>query len=104
MTAPAGSGPTIPDVRICPQCGQGEAGVTDSRPTARLGAIRRRRVCAACNFRWTTLEIAESTIDDMIDAARANWSAELEKSALVAIRLKEAIDHRSAERPPYDEH
>lgn len=83
-----------PDVRICPRCGHGEAGVVDSRHTGRFGAIRRRRACAACSYRWSTLEIAESTIDDMISAARANWTAELEKSALVSVRLKEALDHR----------
>jgi transcriptional regulator NrdR family protein len=95
------SGHTSLDVRICPRCGHGEAGVVDSRHTARFGAIRRRRSCPACNNRWTTLEIAESTIDDMISVARANWSSELEKTALVAIRLKEAASHKG---PPYDEH
>jgi transcriptional repressor NrdR len=87
------AGHTGPDVRICPKCGHGEAGVVDSRPLGRFGAIRRRRQCARCKFRWTTLEIAETTINEIISSARANWSAELEKSAVLAIRLKEAIDH-----------
>ena len=40
----------------CPSCGSLDTQVKDSRPTEDSGAIRRRRVCLACNFRFTTFE------------------------------------------------
>jgi len=41
----------------CPFCGHGESRVVDSRPTA--GGVRRRRECAACGRRFTTMERVE---------------------------------------------
>jgi transcriptional repressor NrdR len=40
----------------CPSCGSLDTQVKDSRPTEDSNAIRRRRVCLACNFRFTTFE------------------------------------------------
>jgi transcriptional repressor NrdR len=40
----------------CPNCGSLDTQVKDSRPTEDSSAIRRRRVCLACNFRFTTFE------------------------------------------------
>jgi transcriptional repressor NrdR len=40
----------------CPNCGSLDTQVKDSRPTEDAGAIRRRRVCLSCNFRFTTFE------------------------------------------------
>ncbi len=40
----------------CPGCGSLDTQVKDSRPTEDSSAIRRRRVCLACNFRFTTFE------------------------------------------------
>lgn len=44
----------------CPKCGGPCSKVIDSRPTARLTRIRRRRECLAvkCRKRWSTVEIA----------------------------------------------
>lgn len=42
---------------ICPKCGN-DTGVIDSRLT-NDGSIRRRRVCHACKYRFTTYEISE---------------------------------------------
>jgi hypothetical protein len=39
----------------CPKCGELDAFVMDSRPTLR-SAIRRRRECKGCRFRFTTYE------------------------------------------------
>lgn len=41
----------------CPQCG-GSSMVKDSRPAGLGGssAVRRRRMCLACGWRWTTWE------------------------------------------------
>jgi transcriptional repressor NrdR len=40
----------------CPSCASLDTQVKDSRPTEDSSAIRRRRVCLACNFRFTTFE------------------------------------------------
>ncbi|HEY1153722.1 MAG TPA: transcriptional regulator NrdR [Pseudolabrys sp.] len=40
----------------CPSCGSLDTQVKDSRPTEDSNAIRRRRVCISCNFRFTTFE------------------------------------------------
>jgi transcriptional repressor NrdR len=40
----------------CPNCASLDTQVKDSRPTEDAAAIRRRRVCLACNFRFTTFE------------------------------------------------
>jgi transcriptional repressor NrdR len=40
----------------CPQCDHDSSRVIDSRPAEQNTAIRRRRVCEACEFRFTTYE------------------------------------------------
>ena len=40
----------------CPNCASLDTQVKDSRPTEDTSVIRRRRVCLACNFRFTTFE------------------------------------------------
>src|ERR1700709_2829734 len=40
----------------CPNCASLDTQVKDSRPTEDLSLLRRRRVCLACNFRFTTFE------------------------------------------------
>jgi transcriptional repressor NrdR len=40
----------------CPNCGSLDTQVKDSRPTEDSAAIRRRRICLACSFRFTTFE------------------------------------------------
>ena len=40
----------------CPSCASLDTQVKDSRPTEDSSAIRRRRVCLTCNFRFTTFE------------------------------------------------
>jgi transcriptional repressor NrdR len=44
------------DTMRCPSCGSLDTQVKDSRPTEDSAAIRRRRVCLSCNFRFTTFE------------------------------------------------
>ena len=43
----------------CPKCGCEESKVLDSRPSASNDAIRRRRECTSCGFRFTTYERCE---------------------------------------------
>ena len=40
----------------CPSCASLDTQVKDSRPTEDSAAIRRRRLCLACGFRFTTFE------------------------------------------------
>src|ERR1700675_1752548 len=40
----------------CPSCNSLDTQVKDSRPTEDSAVIRRRRVCVACNFRFTPFE------------------------------------------------
>lgn len=43
----------------CPKCGCEESKVVDSRPSESNDAIRRRRECTRCGFRFTTYERCE---------------------------------------------
>ena len=45
----------------CPKCGCEESKVVDSRPSDSNDAIRRRRECIACGYRFTTYERKEET-------------------------------------------
>ncbi len=45
----------------CPFCGNPDSKVVDSRPTEDGERIRRRRECIACQKRFTTFEIIETT-------------------------------------------
>ena len=40
----------------CPKCGSDDDKVLDSRAVREGAAIRRRRECASCGFRFTTHE------------------------------------------------
>lgn len=52
----------------CPKCQAANCSVIDSRPSEQdIAAIRRRRVCAACGFRFTTFELF---VDDLPGARR----------------------------------
>lgn len=45
---------------ICPICSSKELKVLDSRPTADVNQIRRRRQCIACQYRFSTVESVET--------------------------------------------
>ena len=44
----------------CPNCHQNASRVIDSRPSDENRAIRRRRECENCGFRFTTFERIET--------------------------------------------
>lgn len=44
----------------CPNCHQNASRVIDSRPSDENRAIRRRRECENCGFRFTTFERVET--------------------------------------------
>lgn len=41
----------------CPSCAGRIISATDIRWSKRWSAIRRRRICESCDYRWTTLEL-----------------------------------------------
>ena len=45
----------------CPQCGNGDIKVVDSR-VDRNGVIGRRRECTSCGYRWVTYEVSEEDL------------------------------------------
>lgn len=44
---------------LCPACGAPDSRVRDSRPGHR--SVQRRRECAACGHRWSTMEVQHTS-------------------------------------------
>lgn len=58
----------------CPSCGGEDDRVVDSRAAAEANAIRRRRECLACAFRFTTYERVEELLQVVKeDGQRQPW-------------------------------
>lgn len=76
----------------CPACGGSLARVKDSRPAAftKTGSffVRRKRECVACGHFEFTLEISESSFQDVVDAA----SSELVKERFRRAVMKAVAD------------
>lgn len=49
----------------CPKCNAVETSVVDSRSTGQTN--RRRRQCAACGYRFTTREITDEELQDLLN-------------------------------------
>lgn len=47
----------------CPKCGHGDTRVIDSRMQESTNAIKRRRECRSCGYRFTTFERCEDPIE-----------------------------------------
>lgn len=57
-------------MKTCTVCG-GSGGVVDSRvgdDVAGLSTTRRRRVCGSCGERWTTYEVHEDALADLLSS------------------------------------
>jgi transcriptional repressor NrdR len=84
----------------CPFCGELDSQVKDSRPTEDGGAIRRRRFCAGCGQRFTTIErvqLRELTVVKA-DGRRVAFDRDkLARSVRIALR-KRPIDDERIER------
>ena len=63
---------------ICPKCSHSDTRVLDSRETEGQKAIRRRRECEKCGYRFTTFERVETTNLIVIkkDGSRENYDRE----------------------------
>jgi transcriptional repressor NrdR len=78
----------------CPDCGHGTSRVVDSRPSEDGTAIRRRRECEACGFRFTTYE-------------RTEWDRQIKKrdgsvEAYSREKLRAGIERAVEKRPVTD--
>ena len=74
---------------FCPKCASDKTSVTDSRSDA--GAIRRRRECQVCGYRFTTYERVELSLPVVIKKDGARESFEREK---IRTGLRRACEKR----------
>ena len=77
---------------ICPFCGNQDTQVKDSRPAEDGAAIRRRRLCAHCEARFTTFErvqLREITIVKRNGRRSIFDRDKLERSFEIALRKRE---------------
>src|SRR5262245_42329388 len=84
----------------CPSCNSLDTQVKDSRPTEDSAVIRRRRVCIACNFRFTTFERVQlrELMVTKRNGRRVPFDRDkLVRSVQVALR-KRAVDPERVER------
>ncbi|MBN8889989.1 MAG: transcriptional regulator NrdR [Rhodospirillales bacterium 70-18] len=81
----------------CPFCGHEDTQVKDSRPTEDGLAIRRRRSCAGCSQRFTTIErvqLRELTVVKT-DSRRVPFDRDkLARSVRIALRKRPVDDER----------
>jgi transcriptional repressor NrdR len=81
----------------CPFCGHDETQVKDSRPSEDGAAIRRRRLCPACEGRFTTFErvqLRELTIVKRSGRRTPFERDKLARSIAIAIRKRPAEPER----------
>ena len=73
-----------PTIMRCPKCGSSQDKVIDSREAREGHAIRRRRECMKCTFRFTTYEIVEREELRVVkrNGARQNFDREKLMSGL----------------------
>lgn len=78
----------------CPRCGFSESKVVDSRPSENNDAIRRRRECVKCGFRYTTYERCEETPLIVIkrDGRKETFERQKLMRGLFAATVKRNVD------------
>ena len=77
---------------LCPFCGNEDTLVKDSRPAEDGAAIRRRRLCNACESRFTTFErvqLREITIVKRSGRKSVFEREKLERSFQIALRKRD---------------
>lgn len=75
----------------CPQCGERETRVVDSRDLDESATIRRRRECSACATRFTTYERVEAA--RLVVVKRDGTRQEFDRDKLAA-GLRKALTRR----------
>ena len=81
----------------CPFCGHDDTQVKDSRPAEEGAAIRRRRFCASCGQRFTTVERVQLRELFVVksDGRRVPFDREkLNRSISIALRKRPVTDER----------
>jgi transcriptional repressor NrdR len=87
----------------CPYCGATDTQVIDSRVNEEGDSIRRRRRCQACNKRFTTYEVVELRMPQLVksngsreefsrDKLRVGFTRALHKRPVSAELVDEAIE------------
>ena len=84
----------------CPKCGCEESKVIDSRPSENNDAIRRRRECVSCGFRFTTYERREEVPLLVVkkDGARELFDRQKVMRGLVAATVKRGVAIETLEK------
>lgn len=84
----------------CPYCGSTESEVVETRDSADLDTIRRRRACLTCQKRFTTYERVETANLVVIkkDGRRESFSREKLKSGLLKACEKTTVPISDIER------
>ena len=84
----------------CPRCGFEEDKVVDSRTTKEGEAIRRRRECLKCTFRFTTYEYIERAPMMVVkrDGRREQYSREKLLTGLLKACEKRPVSHEQLEK------
>lgn len=82
---------------ICPKCGKDNDKVIDTRPSDEGRAIRRRRVCLECEYRYSTVERAETLGAKVIkkDGTRQDFSREKLLTGLASACSKRPISNEA---------
>ncbi len=81
----------------CPRCGLQETRVVDSRPADGGAAVRRRRLCPTCRFRFTTHERVEPTRLVVVKRDGRKEPFSLDK---IRAGMEKALTHRPAAEIP----
>ena len=84
----------------CPKCGADDTRVIDSRMQDKMNAIKRRRECRACGYRFTTFERCEDPIEVIkSDGSTQPFDRNKLLVGLMRATSKRDIDHRYAQYP-----
>jgi transcriptional repressor NrdR len=87
----------------CPKCGKNDDKVIDSRQSRDNTSVRRRRVCLACSFRYTTYEQVERSHLRVVKRDRTHEAFDrrelsnsiakaCEKRPIGLVRLEETVE------------
>lgn len=80
----------------CPNCGSAKTVVTDSRSgdsALKHGSVRRRRRCADCDTRYTTMEIMASDYKELVLIRKPEaLKAEINQAIEALEKMRNALD------------
>ena len=84
----------------CPFCGVSDTKVTDSRLVQEANSVRRRRVCASCNERFTTYERIEYVMPRVVkrDASRAMFDERKLRDGMMRALEKRPVSTEQVEQ------